>query len=228
MRNYLCGLDSGPTIMQVQSNGLLQLGGYDPIKTLRNGKFEDFCLGELWKKIKATNNSGSDENYHSNRHMFEVFYIAMWLAINNGHHFTLSAAIACLMHDYNHSLGASSDDENIDAAIEGVYLLCKGNLSFTQMEEVGNLIRLTRFPFLPENEPKSIIEACIRDADILYAMTRNDTQRYEILKKLYKEQKWELEYMDVMFNKQRDFWKSCTMYTIIGQNVRDWYIKEKM
>lgn len=84
---------------------------------------------------------------------------------------TLCAAAA--LHDFNHSAGAAHNDEqNINAAINGLHLIAQATnkpdniiLSKSEIEQISNIIKSTQYPYVEKE--LSILDKIIRDADLM-------------------------------------------------------------
>lgn len=182
-------------------------------------------LKTQWEIIRNTNTSGSDKNYHSNDHMEQVFIIAQWLLITNEVRPNTAFTLSCLMHDYDHSLGKESDAVNIKNALKGVDDLLRNKYHGSILLNIKEFIKITQYPFLEENEPKTIFEAALRDADLMYAMTDNKPKRLEILRKLSIEIHGHANFTDAeLIEQQRKFWSTAKMYTTQGREVLQWFI----
>ena len=182
-------------------------------------------LKTQWEIIRNTNTSGSAKNYHSNDHMEQVFIIAQWLLSANEVRSSVAFALSCLMHDYDHTTGKESDEVNIKNALKGVDDLLSNKYHWAILLEIKNLIKITQYPFLEENEPKTLLEAALRDADLMYAMTEDQTKRLEILRKLSIEIHGHANFTDAeLISQQRKFWSTAKMYTAQGREVLQWFI----
>lgn len=176
---------------------------------------------KIWKTIATLNPSGDPNNYHSNDHMLYVLAIALWLARRNDRDLSLSAQLACMMHDYGHSIGKLNDDENIKIACAGVDSIL-GHYDDSVRQKVKDLIKITRFPFLEENEPKTLEEQFIRDADLLYAMVEGP-ERISIRSKLNIEIGRDRNVSEEDLVEQTNFWSKCVMYTEQGKQIQQYF-----
>lgn len=77
---------------------------------------------------------------------------------------TKALLLAAIFHDFAHSGGEQSDDDNIELAIGGLGAYCT-NSGITQdcREKAASSIRATRFPYITKAETLS--QKIIRDAD---------------------------------------------------------------
>jgi len=192
------------------------------------GVIENLGLKTQWEIIQNTNTSGDAKNYHSNDHMEQVFIIAQWLLITNGVKSNKTFALACLMHDYDHTVGKESDVVNIQNALNGVDDLLTNKYHGYILVEIKRLIKITQYPFLLENTPTTIFEAALRDADLMYAMTDDKIKRLEILRKLSVEIHGHADFTDdELFYQQQKFWSTAQMYTDQGREVLSWFIEHE-
>lgn len=178
------------------------------------------ALSKLWQTIDLTNNSRSEENYHSSDHMLTVWAIANWLADKNNTMLSMNAQLACLLHDYDHSAGKETDDINIRKACLGADAILE--VSDRQRDRIKAIIQKTRFPFLPENEPTDMDEACVRDADLLYAVVEGP-DRINILSKLKIEMGLDAVVTTDDLDIQDAFRRSSTMYTEQGKAIMAYF-----
>lgn len=173
--------------------------------------------------------------YHNDVHCMEVMLLADRLYSEISGEATAHYALLCasIAHDAGHSLGKACDDVNIQNAIEIVNEYFTGHPTKKPMrvflKEVTRLISITRYPFLSENEPVTLAERCIRDADLMYAMHPNDLESRKILERLTFEMTGKgfdthMDYVNAR-EKQIEFFAGCTMYTDIGKAVRQEFIK---
>lgn len=175
----------------------------------------------VWEYLSVLNPSSAGRNYHSSRHMLEVWAIACWIAESESIKLDKNIQLACLMHDYDHSLGKFDDDHNIERACAGVDKVL-ADYPGLNLEKIKVHIRKTRFPFLSENDPQTLDEACLRDADLLYAMTEGD-DRIKILTKLLLEVGRKEFVMGEALREQTEFWRSCVMYTETGRRIQRYF-----
>lgn len=172
--------------------------------------------------------------YHNDDHCISVMILADRLyseisGENTAHYALVCAAIA---HDANHSLGKLSDDQNIERALDVVsdYFAPRSSRNLRSfLLEVQRLISITRYPFLPQNEPKTLAEKCIRDADLMYAMHPDELESRKILERLTFEMTGKgfntsSDYLNARA-KQVEFFSGVTMYTEIGEAVRQEFLK---
>jgi hypothetical protein len=151
--------------------------------------------------------------------------------------------IACLWHDYGHSAGKKPDLENIQFATEAfmnwfngawpemiMYLEGKDHATLNKDDEEGavklaakyakvisELLKVTEFPFV--HQPRTVLEKCIRDADLLYTFDVNTGQ---IVHGLYLELKssgkFPFSFMSFM-HRQSEFLDSCEHFTDLGKQI---------
>lgn len=172
--------------------------------------------------------------YHNDDHCLSVMLLADRLhteitGSNKAHYALICASIA---HDVKHSLGKLSDDQNIENAIAVVddYFAPSNSRSLRSfLNEVNRLISITRYPFLAENEPKTLAEKCIRDADLMYAMHPDGLESRKILERLTFEMtgrgfETSKDYFEAR-RMQVEFFAGVTMYTEIGEAVRQEFLR---
>lgn len=209
-------------------------------------------LANMWGHIAATNPSAR-KPYHNNRHMHRMAGIAGFLFENTDTYagYTTSQRhvdstllfIACLWHDYGHSAGLVSDAENIQFATQSFKMWWADNcadmvqyiyqpsamfkeksveiLANQAEREIVRLMWVTEFPFV--HDPKTPMEFCIRDADLLYTF---DEDTGKIVHGLYMELKSSgkfppgFSFMNFM-DRQYAFLNSCTHYTGLGRQIHN-------
>lgn len=151
--------------------------------------------------------------------------------------------IACLWHDYGHSAGQKTDVENIQFANAAFlewfdemwpemvpYVASKDTfkvydktdpegieLAVKYAKAVAELLKVTEFPFV--HQPRTVLEKCIRDADLLYTF---DVNTGEIVHGLYLELKssgkFPFSFMSFM-HRQSEFLDSCEHFTDLGKQI---------
>lgn len=105
--------------------------------------------------------------YHNLQHAFTVAINAMRIADSVAMPRMDRAVllVAALYHDFGHSAGELTDDENIRIAVEGVRQHLTPALGSPFVDAVVDLIPITEYPFT--REPESLCEKVLRDADLL-------------------------------------------------------------
>lgn len=212
-------------------------------KELDNVFFQDmlstYYLAGMWMFIR-TSNPGKRNPYHNTEHMKQVAILAIRLlhgdrefltwSPNKRYMYTVACLMACLWHDYAHSGGMSTDEENVDTAIRHFEEWWYGNilqnlqlsLNSRQSPEqfkcyVVKLIRCTQYPFI--HSPADLVSKCIRDADLLYTFS-SDTG--DIIHGLYKELKHKLPcrmQLSDFFSEQIKFHKGAVLFTDLGRQI---------
>lgn len=137
-------------------------------------KFSSYMLDAI--DYVQRNNPGRINPYHNTDHMFHVARLALLIYSRESKNGCLGSQlalfVAAMFHDYNHSAGILSDDENIEAAVKAAtWYLHVSNLK-DLIPTVEAAIRCTRYPYI--KEPESLIEKCLRDADVLYPAAMRD------------------------------------------------------
>lgn len=184
-----------------------------------------YSLTDVWTQYVKPRNTHSF--YHNADHMLTVACIMSWLMINNGYTPERGDILAAIMHDHDHSLGHLTDRANIERATTGLLAVCREE-NIADFEYADHLIRLTEFPFKIENNPVTLAEKALRDADLLYSMTTLD--RMGILLALNNEmsvgkpERSNILPQDLVIE-QAQFWRSVRMYTDQGIVIRDWFAK---
>lgn len=118
--------------------------------------------------------------YHNWKHMSHVTDIAMQIAtaldMNNVDKYNLF--IACMFHDYGHSLGTYTDSYNINVAclkVKGIFnnhTISELNTTSMHNEaEILDIIKVTQYPFVIT--PETLSEKIIRDADLTMTLSKN-------------------------------------------------------
>lgn len=168
-------------------------------------------------------NSGGFNPYHNNKHMIEVARLADRLYKAESYVPTVPVAgdvqraillTAAMLHDLNHTGGAHKDNLNIHFAIDGIRAyLHEYPKEF--VEAVVDLVKLTEYPFV--KEPVTIIDKCMRDADILYAVMSGEPKI--IMEDLRQEMECfhnkPISYEE-MLEGQLKFNESVVTYTVLG------------
>lgn len=84
--------------------------------------------------------------------------------------------VAALFHDFNHTMGESSDDVNIKFAVNGFRDFFMDVLKSTDGEFMGDvvdIIRATEYPYVISEDILTIEQKIIRDADLMQAISDN-------------------------------------------------------
>lgn len=203
-------------------------------------------------ELIAFENKQNDGKYHSTRHMIYVASIANWLLDQelyqsrtpDSNAASIPMIVACLMHDFKHSVGEKSDNENIEVACMNVPVILNRvfNPDPNTVKKIEHYIHLTEYPFKEENEPQTLLEAIIRDADLLYALTDNIAERTDILIKLQREietgqslrgiestqeEKAAARIPSALSEAQKKFYSTCTMYTNVGSLIMEEFLNEQ-
>lgn len=199
--------------------------------------YEEMGMGEVDSALNIEkylleflqSNPSKSLPYHNNRHMKQVFALAVRMLLRETgelkqyvQHF-VPLTFSTLLHDYGHSGGKLSDEENIKIALEAVAKAiaeCPEELPEGLEETVRRTILCTEFPF--KHEPDSLVEKIMRDADILYATMENDPT--VIMEGLRKEmevsQGRKISYTE-MYDNQVTFATNAKLYTKRGKQLWD-------
>ena len=116
-------------------------------------------------------NNYTENHYHNNKHMLDVFKNSMLLFDEYKDEYELDSVdevclgLASLFHDYNHSGGKLKDDENIEIALGELkkYLSIIGKIDL--YNNIKKIIKATEFPH--KDIELDILQKIIRDADIM-------------------------------------------------------------
>lgn len=133
-----------------------------------------------------------DNPYHNQIHCKHVYDMGEKLLSSMGLEPSDEFIWAALFHDYNHSGGKTSDDENIQKAIVGVTKAATtlkqtiANFKPVDLSVIASMIECTKFTGVFPNEPKTIEEQCLRDADLMTVFAGTDTA-VMLLNGLYEE-----------------------------------------
>lgn len=83
--------------------------------------------------------------------------------------------IACLFHDFNHSMGEKTDKENV---LEAINSFKKYSIETEEVNnEIINMIKATEYPYVIDEKDLSIKDKIIRDADLLQWSEDNHLQQ---------------------------------------------------
>lgn len=177
-------------------------------------------------------NPSADVPYHNNNHMSVMTDIAVALYLRevkvpNVHDMGVLIT-AGMLHDWGHSAGKLKDHDNIGIALEGFdQYRAEHNTMVVGAEpqfdaEVRRAIICTEFPFI--HVPTTLVEECLRDADILYACM---TQDPEIILTHLREEievSWNRTISrEEMFAGQERFFKEATLFTDTGKELWENY-----
>lgn len=130
-------------------------------------------LNQIWSDAFVFITEYSTSNnlpYHNIKHTFDVFINSYKIGTyeNLNEKEIAELGVSALFHDYNHSGGELTDDDNIKNAILGVeqfFTLNKNYSTQYNIENIIDTIKITRFPYL--QDPQNISQKIIRDADLL-------------------------------------------------------------
>lgn len=193
--------------------------------------------GPVWEKLLNLVELGThiDNPYHNTDHMKLVIYHAMAAYVSEGGNLSsttaIELAIAALFHDFNHSGGVESDENNINAALvvieDSVEPLCKPlNLN---MRHIYDMILCTRYDG-PEKgfllKPDTVAEKCLRDADLCMIYTYEGR---DLLLGLFEELNpgktlgltSSIEEVNAFFNDTCKFLREAEYFTQYGKRMRD-------
>lgn len=127
----------------------------------------------VWEFVQE-NNPGRDNPYHNNRHMMQValrsleLYTLENIQDPDFEHAPTLLFVAAMLHDFGHSAGVTSDEENIEAAVAALHQIggtLEKQFYYGAVDHVERIIRVTQFPFV--YVPELAEERIIRDADAM-------------------------------------------------------------
>jgi hypothetical protein len=114
-------------------------------------------------------NPSAKAPYHGAKHIAAVVSLVYEAARfhNLNERFTKDLVVAAAMHDFNHSGGASSDQQNIKAAIEGLNTIRMDQHNWLSVDfsHVKQLIEVTEYPYV--RKATTLFEHIMRDADLM-------------------------------------------------------------
>ena len=126
-------------------------------------------------KDYISKNNKTDNAYHNNKHMIDVFNNAMTLFNEYKNEFNLTPddklhlGLAALFHDFNHSGGKLKDSENIELALAALKEYLDEVNKPALYNDVKHIIIATEFPHNDINP--DILQKIIRDADTMGGIT---------------------------------------------------------
>jgi len=136
-------------------------------------------ISQIFDEVKnyISENNITENAYHNNKHMIDVFNNSMILFDEYQEEYELTEndklhlGLAALFHDFNHSGGKLKDDENIELALTSL----KEYLDFTNKSglynDIKHIIIATEFPHKDINT--DILQKIIRDADTMGGITED-------------------------------------------------------
>lgn len=126
-------------------------------------------------------------------------------------------ALVCsgLFHDFDHSQGKKSDEENINIAINAFLSTSKETAEFN--EKVISLIEATQFPYVIEEKDLTWEQKIIRDADIMQMFEPNYLQQIWIGFLMTELNKPAIESIDMQLN----FIKNIKFHTSYAKKIAE-------
>jgi predicted metal-dependent HD superfamily phosphohydrolase len=125
--------------------------------------------------------------------------------------------IACLFHDFNHSMGEKTDAENVKDAIAAFKQYSKEDENTNDM--IVGMIQATQYPYVVPDSELNAGDQIIRDADLLQWCEENHIQQI-VFGLLQNEMKGDVK---ENISKYRDFVAGAKFYTDYGQKKYDKY-----
>ena len=147
-------------------------------------------INQIFDEVKnyISENNITENAYHNNKHMIDVFNNSMTLFNEYVDQFNLTEddklhlGLAALFHDFNHSGGKLKDDENIELALTALKEYLDSTNKSELYDDVKHIIIATEFPHLDID--LDILQKIIRDADTMGGITED---YISIVKSLAKE-----------------------------------------
>lgn len=223
--------------LELRAKSLQRVIEYPQVAALRmrDAHFQSILIAHrlewLWQHVVETNPARRN-TYHNNEHMKTVARLSWELLnieivrstclINNPAEVLL---VAGMMHDYGHSGGELTDEENIAIALMGVEniagtLIERYNEEF--VEDVKDVIRVTQYPFV--YRPTNLLQQIIRDADVMQSFEPNGlTLIMEGLRNELRNDKGEVPTHAVMAEGQIKFLQNLELFTDTAKAVRESY-----
>jgi len=139
-----------------------------------------------------TFNPSAGAPYHNAQHEAAVVTLVYEAGLyhNLGRRELRALVVAAAMHDFDHSAGALPDSKNIEAAVEGLYLLhtavafTSSAITDSETALAEQLIRVTQYPYI--SGTNDLLEDIMRDADLMMPMLA-DPLRADLFKGLARE-----------------------------------------
>ncbi len=152
--------------------------------------FTEKEIDQIFDDVKnyISENNKTENAYHNNKHMIDVFNNAMTLFDEYQKEYELTKndklhlGLAALFHDFNHSGGKLKDDENIEIALAELKKWLDATDNSKLYKAVKKIIIATEFPHKDINT--DILQKIIRDADTMGGITED---YISIVKSLAKE-----------------------------------------
>jgi HD domain len=150
----------------------------DTKATIKNLIIDALGLGHIVEKLLAADPERAA--YHNAFHALSVTARAITLfpnvdaSVQDIVEMQRTLAVAALLHDYGHSLGKLTDEENVRVAMSFARnaVLCSPSDLFRDRErtaqEVERLIACTQYPFV--TPPDTLLERLLRDADLAQSL----------------------------------------------------------
>jgi len=148
-------------------------------------------INQIFDEVKnyiSEKNNITENAYHNNKHMIDVFNNSMTLFDEYKEEYELTEddklnlGLAALFHDFNHSGGKLKDIENIELALTALKEYLDSTNKSELYNDVKHIIIATEFPHLDID--LDILQQIIRDADTMGGITED---YISIVKSLAKE-----------------------------------------
>jgi hypothetical protein len=134
-------------------------------------------ISQIFDEVKnyISENNITENAYHNNKHMIDVFNNSMTLFDEYQEEYELTEndklhlGLAALFHDFNHSGGKLKDDENIELALTSLKEYLDSTNKSGLYNDIKHIIIATEFPHKDINP--DILQKIIRDADTMGGIT---------------------------------------------------------
>jgi hypothetical protein len=136
-------------------------------------------INQIFDEVKnyISENNITENAYHNNKHMIDVFNNSMTLFDKYQKEYELTEndklylGLAALFHDFNHSGGKLKDDENIELALTALKEYLDATNNSNLYKAVKKIIIATEFPH--KDIQLDFLQKIIRDADTMGGITED-------------------------------------------------------
>lgn len=132
---------------------------------------QESVLRKAFKYVVEQNSSNRGPYHHLNHMMRVMGYAnlgAQYHKLNSIDR--LELLVACIFHDYNHSLGLYSDSYNVSYAVKGVKTWYKHQEDvhgLIDINKVVEIIEATEYPYVIPSIELNLSQMIIRDSDLM-------------------------------------------------------------
>jgi hypothetical protein len=136
-------------------------------------------INQIFDEVKnyISENNKTENAYHNNKHMIDVFNNSMTLFDEHQKEYELTEndklhlGLAALFHDFNHSGGKLKDDENIKLALTSLKEYLDSTNKSKLYNDIKHIIIATEFPH--KDIQLDFLQKIIRDADTMGGITED-------------------------------------------------------